>query len=297
MTISKMLSRRQQIIVMTLLFVLFVMYIKPANAAMYVSPVNNTEHHGYYGWPGGTGIQVLRTYWAPTDRYVAKVEFRFGCQTASGLLYIDIWDGAKWVNVKEAWIRDGNSYFLEIVPSKAVRFRSDSYYCASMYEVLYTLWAVSPTMEDSNNVLNAANAAKTEAINAKNNTYDSGEGKSAATLAREARDKATASLTEVNNVKNIVSNIQASVGPQITKVSGLNVATCTSTDSFNVVVQVSNATDFRTKADSGAWDEWVPAGYPATVTGISGKGAHTIYVEARNTTGTIASGQIVIFRI
>lgn len=150
----------------------------------------------------------------------------------------------------------------------------------------------------------SADAAKSEATAAKNaaNTaaervWDSAESKSAATLAKEARDKANQALTEIDNVKSIVNNIQASVGPQILKITGRNNATCTRTTSFDVVVQASGATEFRVKADAGSWSAWVPMGSSATATGISVSGAHTIYVEVRNASGATASGQMSIFKI
>lgn len=150
----------------------------------------------------------------------------------------------------------------------------------------------------------AADGARTAAVDAKNaaNTaafrvWDSTEGKSAATLAKEARDKANQALTEINNVKSTVNNIQMSVGPQILKITGRNNATCTRTTSYDVVIQASGATEFRVKADTGSWSAWVPVGSYATATGISGSGAHTIYVEVRNASGATASGQMSMFKI
>lgn len=150
---------------------------------------------------------------------------------------------------------------------------------------------------ESKSAATLAKEARNAANSAVSNTWDSSESKSAATLAKEARDKANQALTEINNVKNTVNNIQMSVGPQILRVSGRNSATCTKTSSFDVVIQATGATEFRVKADTGSWSEWVPINSTATATGISGIGAHTIYVEARNTSGVTATGQIAIFRI
>lgn len=150
----------------------------------------------------------------------------------------------------------------------------------------------------------AADAARTAAVDAKNaaNTaasrvWDSTEGKSAATLAKEARDKANQAITEINNVKSVVNNIQASIGPQILKISGLNGATCTRTTTFTVVVQASGATQYRVKLDSGSWGSWTAIGTPATISGISTTGAHTVYVEVQNASGATASGQMTFFKI
>lgn len=142
-----------------------------------------------------------------------------------------------------------------------------------------------------------AKEARNKASTAASRVWDATESKSAATLAKEARDKANQALTEINNVKGIVNNIQASVGPQILKVSGRNNATCTRTTSFDVVIQASGATEFRVKADTGSWSAWVPVGSYATTTGMSETGAHTIYVEARNAAGAVATAQMTVFKI
>ncbi|MFZ5898328.1 MAG: DUF6273 domain-containing protein [Bacillota bacterium] len=150
----------------------------------------------------------------------------------------------------------------------------------------------------------ATDAARTAAVNAQNaannaaaRTWDATESKSAATLAKEARDKANQALAEINNVKTTVNNIQASVGPMIQKVATANAATCTQGTSIPVIVQASGATEFRARADTGSWTAWTPVGSSVTVTGITGTGAHVIYVEARNSAGTTATGHLTVFKL
>ena len=157
----------------------------------------------------------------------------------------------------------------------------------------YAQQAKSSADSAANNALNAYNAANNAAIY----TWDSSEAKSAATLAKEARDKANQALTEITNVKNTVNNIQASIGPQIFKVTGQNGATCTTGTSFTVVIQATNAVQWRAKVDSGGtWSSWASITSPITLS-VSSTGAHTIFVEAQNSSGVTATGQMIMFKI
>ncbi|WP_041282925.1 hypothetical protein [Desulfofundulus kuznetsovii] len=137
--------------------------------------------------------------------------------------------------------------------------------------------------------MNAANA-KTSADTAAARVWDSVESKSAAQLAKEARDKANQALIAITNLQN-------SMAPMILKISGYNGATCTTGSTFNVVVQAPGATEFRVKADTGNWSAWTPVSGYATATGITGNGAHTIFVEVRNAAGATASGQMTMFKL
>lgn len=110
------------------------------------------------------------------------------------------------------------------------------------------------------------------------------------TAARQARDLANQTLIAVNNLQN-------SMAPVLLKVSGYNGATCTIGTTFNVVVQAPGATEFRVKADTGSWSSWVPVSGYATATGITGTGAHTVFVEARNSAGAVTSGQMTVFKL
>lgn len=96
-----------------------------------------------------------------------------------------------------------------------------------------------------------------------------------------------------SNINNILSNI----GPQIQKVYGRNGATATVNTTFDVVIQTTGATEFRARVENGSWSNWVLVGTHATVTGISGTGARTIQVEARNGAGVTTAGQVTVFKI
>ncbi|MFZ5898329.1 MAG: hypothetical protein ACOYU7_03960 [Bacillota bacterium] len=141
-----------------------------------------------------------------------------------------------------------------------------------------------PGLADFNAIKASADSAKIESINAKNaanvavaNT--SYNGQSAAYWAYQA------SLAAQNPA------------PTITKVQGLNNATCTAGTTFSIVVQAAGATECRAKVDNGSWTGWMPVGSPVTVTGITQPGAHTVYVEVRNAAGVVATGQMMMFKL
>ncbi|MDI6908019.1 MAG: hypothetical protein QMC81_11120, partial [Thermoanaerobacterales bacterium] len=122
-----------------------------------------------------------------------------------------------------------------------------------------------------------------------------------ATDAKASAD-AAASRTIYNGQSAAYWAYQASLAaqnpaPTITRVQGLNNATCTTGTTFSVVVQAAGATECRAKVDNGAWTGWVPIGSPVMVTGITLTGAHTIYVEARGSTGATATGQMMMFKL
>lgn len=102
---------------------------------------------------------------------------------------------------------------------------------------------------------------------------------------------------QLPTIENKINNILSSIGPQIIKVNGRNGATATVNTTFDVVIQTTGATEFRARVENGSWSNWVPVGSHTTVTGISGTGARTIQVEARNAAGTTAAGQMTVFKL
>lgn len=115
--------------------------------------------------------------------------------------------------------------------------------------------------------------------------------KSAAVLAKEARDKVT----------NLEAAIDQKIPPVVTSVKGHNGATCTSRTSIDIVINASGAKRYRIKANSGSWSNWYASNI-LTATSLA-QGANTIYVEASNSEdpvnkpGAIASGSTLIFKI
>jgi hypothetical protein len=139
------------------------------------------------------------------------------------------------------------------------------------------------------------NNTYTNATNAATRTWDPTEGKSAATLAKEARDKSNEALTEINTIKTTIDSIKSSIAPVITKTIGLNGATCTKTSIFTVTIQASGADEYRAKLDSGSWTVWGTS-KNITLGGLT-NGAHTINVQARNSNGVVAESSMVVFKL
>jgi len=139
------------------------------------------------------------------------------------------------------------------------------------------------------------NNTYTQATNAATRTWDPTEGKSVATLAKEARDKSNEALTEINTIKTTIDSIKSSVAPVITKTIGLNGATCTKTSYFTVTIQASGANEYRAGLDSGSWTAWGPS-KNITLGGLT-NGAHTINVQAKNSNGVVAESSMVVFKL
>jgi hypothetical protein len=119
--------------------------------------------------------------------------------------------------------------------------------------------------------------------------------------------------TTANNIQTSVSNIQTSVNnitsvmpPTLNKVTGYNGATATSSTSFNVSLDYTNADEYSYKIDSGAWSTWSSlSGHDSlgylTVQGFSGTGMHTVYIQIRNNVSgqisPVAKGKVVVFKL
>ncbi len=144
----------------------------------------------------------------------------------------------------------------------------------------------------ANDARNAADSAKS-ATEQTRNALVTGEGIDGKSL--------PAVYDKVANLEAKITNIESAVGdvnvpPTIVKVQGKNGATCTSTGTFQVVVQASGATHFRAGTSPGSGNE-VPINSPATVSLSSG--ANTIYVQAWHSDKPelIATGQMTAFSL
>ncbi|MTI84379.1 MAG: hypothetical protein FH756_10840 [Firmicutes bacterium] len=158
-----------------------------------------------------------------------------------------------------------------------------------------------------------ANASNANASNAANRTWDSTEGKSVTTIAKETRNKADTNYNElvalagdVNTLNTNVTNIESSLSgdttpPVIQKIKGHNGATCTTNSTFSIDVTATdnkiNPPEFRAKADTGSWSSWTQTYNTLTIGGITGNGAHTIEVEVRDAAGNVARDSITIFKV
>jgi hypothetical protein len=178
----------------------------------------------------------------------------------------------------------------------------------------------------------SADSANSSADGAKTNTWDTSTGKSAATLAREARDRADAAASKstealnainstntnltnkitdsqtaitnaLNNMESNIVNIQNYLPPTIGKVYGYNNASATDTNSFKVSMDYSNVKEFRYKVGSGSWSSWMPItnyeslGY-LNVSGLNTKGMYTIQVELKSgSNDSTVKGSMTVFRL
>lgn len=258
------------------------------------------------GWiscaQSGGGVEYWKTlysYTAPTDHVITGVTFTV--QLRSGSMRITK-NGSVWYQGSAGtytfWADD-----TEQITSIAIQFKSGtsissdrrgqvtsgSVYTAAAVAGEITEIYAQQAKTSADAAKSSADAAKTAADTAAARVWDSTEGKSAALLAKEARDRANEAVTAV-------SALQASVGPQIHRVQGLNGATATTGSSFSVVIDASGATEFRARCEGGSWTGWTSVDNPASVSGLS-SGANTIQVEVKNATGQTATGWLMVFRV
>lgn len=103
------------------------------------------------------------------------------------------------------------------------------------------------------------------------------------------------------DIKNITTNIHSYLPPSLTKVSGYNNATATTSNEFKVSLDYSNATEYRVKiGEYGSWSNWQGLALHDTLGYISvsgfNKGANSVTVEVRNTEdGPVAKGRMTVF--
>lgn len=165
----------------------------------------------------------------------------------------------------------------------------------------------SAAATNSSTAASSANTAASRALTTINNTQanDGGTTKSAAALAKEAKDSAGTAVTQLTSgdagtiradLTEIKDRITAII-PVIHSVKGQNGATCTTGTTFIVVISASNATQYCARLSGGSWTSW---GSNNTITVSVGgtAGPKTIEVQARSSpTGTPASDSITIFKI
>lgn len=127
--------------------------------------------------------------------------------------------------------------------------------------------------------------------------------KKAEDAAKQGEKNIKDTITEGNkNLNDKIDNIQTLLPPTLTKVSGYNRATATSSTTFNVSLDFSNASEFRYQVDGGAWSSWTSlASYNASgyfSINVSSAGAHTVNVQLRNKAdGATATGSMTFFKL
>lgn len=90
--------------------------------------------------------------------------------------------------------------------------------------------------------------------------------------------------SQLSAVQNQITNVINYLPPSLTRIKGYNGATATRTGSIRLVLECSNANEYRVKLNDGGWSGWqpIPADRTITVGGLSVPGMHTIHVEVRN---------------
>ncbi len=115
-----------------------------------------------------------------------------------------------------------------------------------------------------------------------------------------ANTKVNSIYNEIGNLKaevnNINNNIKQMASPTINKVSGQNGATCTTSDSFTVVIEADNADEYCAGVD-GVFTKWGPSNLVQV--NINETGAKMIEVRVRNLDNSekIAKTYLNVFRI
>lgn len=124
---------------------------------------------------------------------------------------------------------------------------------------------------------------------------------SAARAAQQAAQQANSKLDNITNtlnqVQNNIQNINQYLPPTLHKISGLNGANATSSGSLRVVIDASNATQYRYKIDSGGWSSWLPFSDNVVTVPIP-RGVHTLTIQVANgpvgTPGPAASASMQV---
>ncbi|MCS5697358.1 hypothetical protein NZJ93_14885, partial [Desulfofundulus thermocisternus] len=139
---------------------------------------------------------------------------------------------------------------------------------------------------NAQNAYNAANTAKSSADTAASRVWDSSEGKSAATLAKEARDKANEAITAVNNMQTIITDIKNTVTtdnvPPSVEVKTLSGATATSGSSIRLVIAASDnkSANLNYNVNGGAYSP-LPADGKVSVP-LTSPGPNTIVIGVQD---------------
>ncbi|SHE97180.1 hypothetical protein SAMN02745218_01177 [Desulfofundulus australicus DSM 11792] len=253
-------------------------------------------------------------YVAPAGQTIGALEML--CQRAQygGRGYIDILQNGTWIT-NWATINtspSGNYYYWILPPSvTAIRIYPEAtssisyltwtatfYYYANNAKSSADAAKASADVAATNaqNAYNAAQAAKASADTAAARVWDSAEGKSAATLAKEARNN-----TIYNNQSAAYWAYLAAQNslplPTITKVQGQNGATCTTGSTFTVVISATPSSGVNYRVTCGSFDSgWVTSNAITISSGIV-SGANTATVQVKNAAGTVAQTMFTFFKV
>ncbi|MCL6479959.1 MAG: hypothetical protein K6T65_16450 [Peptococcaceae bacterium] len=146
-----------------------------------------------------------------------------------------------------------------------------------------------------------AAAANTNAGNAAIRTWDTLTSKSAATLAREARDNAATANTKLDTIQTSITNIQNNLGadvtPPVVKIRTVSGALATSGSSIRAVLDISDnaGSDFTYSLDGTSYTP-VPADGKVFLP-LGSPGPNVVTVWVKDQAGNIGRSSITIRRL
>ncbi|MCL6612751.1 MAG: hypothetical protein K6T66_14540 [Peptococcaceae bacterium] len=153
----------------------------------------------------------------------------------------------------------------------------------------------------ANDAKNAANSANANAASAADRTWDTVTSKSAATLAREARDKAASADTKLDAIQTSITNIQNNLGadvtPPVVKIRTVSGALATSGGSISAVLDISDnaGSDFTYSLDGTSYTP-VPADGKVFLP-LGSPGPNVVTVWVKDGAGNAGRSSITIRRL
>ncbi|HOV79441.1 MAG TPA: hypothetical protein PK728_04985 [Bacillota bacterium] len=254
-----------------------------------------------YDWSGGTALGYNRS-----QGYAQNLTITISNYTAS----INVPDdGSTW---DISGIVNGSAYYeTEYIYSPSYVHFSTTITTSGVFSGYSPKTATDAANTAANYALQAkssadtaaskADQAKASADTAALRVWDSSESKSAATLAKEARNYAqTATNNTTYNSQSAAYWAYLSAqntAPEINRVQGQNGATCTTGTSFMVVISATPSSGASYRVTCGMFDSGWVSSNTITITGGIVSGANTAIIQVKNSLGTTAQTAFTFFKI
>ena len=251
-------------------------------------PVYAYEFMHYWNWPRNTSWNVIEvwgqniTHSQPQIVLPFRTEFEYlGTSRYETRLFVELpEDGSQWIlRVKYQELPYPNMEGVDPNPS----------YLYLQVSTPGTFTGYSPKT-----ATDAANGAYNAANDARSYTWDSSESKSAATLAKEARDKANDALAAVNNIQTILSENFSAITSL--KLQGLNGATVTRNNSFSIIATSKQGVTYTAICNGPSNPVISISDNIITLNNISVPGAYTVTVTAVSGSASLQES-ITFFKI
>lgn len=212
----------------------------------------------------------------------------------SGIVWAVDYSGSKKVAayIEGIWVTDTNEFSAKL--AEAAKKSADE----AVSEARQARISADAAKASADTAASNAASAKSSADTAASRVWDSSEGKSAATLAKEARDKANEALTAVNNMQTIITDIKNTVTtdnvPPSIEVKTLSGATATSGSSIRLVIAASDnkSANLNYNVNGGAYSP-LPADGKVDVP-LTSPGPNTIVIGVQDEAGNVATKAITI---